>query len=71
MLSGCGTVLEHLAEDEMTDSQLYDKYVCEDGEPSPPMVSLRRGCVNDKAPEENYEDFKRYKVERDIYLNHN
>ncbi len=26
MLSGCGALLEYLAEDEMTDSQLYDKY---------------------------------------------
>ncbi len=27
MLSGCGALLESLAEDEMTDSQFYDKYV--------------------------------------------
>jgi len=70
MLSGCGAVLEHLAENEMTDRQLYDKYVCEGGELSPPTVLPRQDCKNNKSSRENYEDFQRYKIERDIYLKH-
>jgi len=63
-------LLEYLAEDEMTDSRLYDKYVCEDGELSPPTAPSRQGCNNNKSSLENDEDFQRYKIERDIYLKH-
>ena len=67
-LSGCGKLLEHMAESEMSDSQLYDKYVCESGEPTPPMVRRRQDCVNDITFQENLETFKRYRTERDIHL---
>jgi hypothetical protein len=53
VLSGCGVWLEYLAEDEMTDSPLYDKYVCEDGELSSSTAPSRQGCNNNKSLLEN------------------
>ena len=67
-LTGCSTFLEILVDTNTSERELYDKYVCEHGEESPPGVARRVGCVNNKGTLENYEEFEKYRIERDLYL---
>jgi hypothetical protein len=60
--------LEVLADANTSEHELYDKYVCEHGEESPPGVARRVGCVNNKGTLENYEEFEKYRTERGLYL---
>lgn len=68
-LISCGSVLDTIVYLNKTDAEHYDKSSCENGAPSLPNEPRRTGCVNNISKEQNNEDFRRYKIERDIYLN--
>jgi len=67
-LTGCGMFLDIWADANTSEREHYDKLVCEHGEESPPGVARRVGCVNSKGTLENYEEFEKYRIERDLYL---
>lgn len=69
LLSGCGFFFDRLAESNMSNSEIYDRDVCEHGDPSPPNVRRREGCVNNKTTQQNYAEFQHYETEREIHLN--
>ena len=66
MFTGCSTTLDILAYMNTPNHILYDEGVCENGEATPPGVTRRQGCVNDKTKTENYRDYDLYLNEREL-----
>lgn len=67
MLIGCSTTLDVLADLHTPDYVYYDQSICEHGPASPPGVTPRPGCVNDKTKTRNYSDFDKYLNTLDEY----
>lgn len=76
LMASCGFLAETtIATMFGTDSgkDIYDREVCMKGDPSPPGVERRMKydgelCVNDLSRPENDEAFRRYELERELYL---
>jgi hypothetical protein len=68
VLTGCSVFLDSLVDENKSERELYDQFTCEHGEESPPGVTRRIGCVNNKGQLENYQAYERYRIDREFYL---